>query len=129
MGQKERSPRPPAEERYRRWREALRADPAYRAIAEDEDLDIVLHLGDYIYEYGPDPESTRTHETAGPTDLDSYRNRYAEYRMDPALQAAHAMHPGSPSRTTTRCTTTPKASLTRIRERRRPCWPTGSTCP
>ena len=67
--------------------------PAYRAIAEDEDLDLVFHLGDYIYEYGPDPESTRVHETPSPETIEEYRNRYAEYKMDPALQAAHAMHP------------------------------------
>ena len=67
--------------------------PAYRAIAEDEDLDVVFHLGDYIYEYDPDPESTRVGQTDGPTDLMSYRNTYAEYRLDPDLQDAHAMHP------------------------------------
>jgi len=67
--------------------------PAYRAIAEDEDLDLVFYLGDYIYEYGPDSNSTRTHETPAPTDLEGYRNRYAEYRMDPNQQAAHAAHP------------------------------------
>jgi len=49
--------------------------PAYRAIAEDEDLDFVFHLGDFIYEYAPDPDSTRVAETPGPTDLESYRNR------------------------------------------------------
>jgi len=67
--------------------------PVYRAIAEDEDLDVVFHLGDYIYEYAPDPEATRVGQTDGPTDLMSYRNTYAEYRLDPALQDAHAMHP------------------------------------
>src|SRR5215210_3805904 len=67
--------------------------PAYRAIAEDEDLDFVFHLGDYIYEYAPDPESTRVAETPAPTDLETYRNTYAEYRLDPDLQNAHAMHP------------------------------------
>ena len=67
--------------------------PVYRAIAEDEDLDVVFHLGDYIYEYDPDPEATRVSQTPGPTDLTSYRNTYAEYRLDPDLQDAHAMHP------------------------------------
>jgi alkaline phosphatase D len=67
--------------------------PAYRAIAEEEDLDFVFHLGDFIYEYAPDPESTRVAETPGPTDLETYRNTYAEYLLDPDLQDARATHP------------------------------------
>jgi alkaline phosphatase D len=67
--------------------------PAYRAIAEEEDLDVVFHLGDYIYEYAPNPESTRVAQTPAPTDIETYRNTYAEQKLDPALQAAHAMHP------------------------------------
>ncbi len=67
--------------------------PAYRAIAEEEDLDVVFHLGDYIYEYAPDPNSTRVAQTPAPDDIQTYRDTYAEYKLDPALQAAHAMHP------------------------------------
>ena len=67
--------------------------PAYRAIAEDEDLDIVFHLGDYIYEYAPDPSSTRVAKTPAPEDIFAYRDTYAEQKLDPGLQAAHAMHP------------------------------------
>ena len=67
--------------------------PAYRAIAEDEDLDIVFHLGDYIYEYAPDPESTRVAKMPAPTNIWTYRDTYAEQKLDPGLQAAHAMHP------------------------------------
>lgn len=67
--------------------------PAYRAIAEEDDLDLVFHLGDYIYEYAPDPDSTRVAQTPAPDDIESYRNTYAEQKLDPALQAAHAMHP------------------------------------
>ncbi|HVE99801.1 MAG TPA: alkaline phosphatase D family protein [Rubrobacteraceae bacterium] len=66
--------------------------PVYRAVAE-EDLDVVFHLGDFIYEYGPDPESTRVAQTPAPTDLETYRSTYAEYLLDPDLQAARAMHP------------------------------------
>lgn len=66
--------------------------PIYRAVAE-EDLDVVFHLGDFIYEYGPDPESTRMAQTSAPTDLETYRSTYAEYLLDPDLQAARAMHP------------------------------------
>src|SRR5215210_9095012 len=67
--------------------------PAYRAIAEEEELDFVFHLGDFIYEYAQDPDSTRVSQTPGPTDLESYRNTYAEYLLDPDLQSARATHP------------------------------------
>lgn len=70
---------------------------AYRRIAEKE-LDAVVHLGDYIYEYAPggygDTTIGRKHEP--PTELISladYRMRYAQYRSDPDLQAMHASHP------------------------------------
>ncbi len=72
---------------------------AYRAIAElEEPVDAVVHLGDYIYEYGVDgyggPESRalgREHDPAHEiVTLDDYRRRFAQYRTDPDLQAAHA---------------------------------------
>ncbi len=72
--------------------------PAYRALA-GEDIDLVVHLGDYIYEYGPEAKTRvgspadRVANSAEVTDLISYRNRYAQYRTDPALQAAHAVAP------------------------------------
>ncbi len=68
--------------------------PAYRHLAE-EDLDFVLHLGDYIYEYAAKPDSThpRQHIGAETIDLDGYRLRYAQYKSDPDLQAAHAAFP------------------------------------
>jgi alkaline phosphatase D len=65
---------------------------AYRHLAE-EDLDVVLHLGDYIYEYGSRPGLVRRHVGAEPTDLAGYRVRHALYKTDPDLQAAHARHP------------------------------------
>lgn len=58
-----------------------------------EDLDLVLHLGDYIYEYGPNAKRIRQHNSPEIESLDDYRNRYALYRSDPALQAAHAACP------------------------------------
>ncbi|PQO48120.1 alkaline phosphatase D family protein [Blastopirellula marina] len=58
-----------------------------------EDLDLVLHLGDYIYEYGPNAKRIRQHNSPEIQSLDDYRNRYALYRSDPALQAAHAACP------------------------------------
>jgi alkaline phosphatase D len=66
--------------------------PAHDHLAA-EDVDVVLFLGDYIYEDGPDPEAVRTCRTAAPVDLDGYRARYGEYKADPALQAAHARAP------------------------------------
>lgn len=73
---------------------------AYEAIAGLERVDAVVHLGDYIYEYGaaasdygmrtglelgriPEP----AHEIVT---LADYRQRHAQYKADPQLQAAHA---------------------------------------
>ncbi|MEZ4269648.1 MAG: alkaline phosphatase D family protein, partial [Myxococcota bacterium] len=68
----------------------------YRSIAARDDIELVVHLGDYIYEGGSNPSggSIRPHEpdyTA--TTLADYRTRYSQYRRDPDLQAAHARHP------------------------------------
>ena len=65
----------------------------YRAIAA-ADIDLVLHLGDYVYEdvkaglAGREPEPP--HETVT---LEDYRTRHAQARLDPDLQALHAAHP------------------------------------
>jgi alkaline phosphatase D len=74
---------------------------AYRDIAEHDDIDAVIHLGDYIYEYGLGQYATERAEELGrlpdpPTELLSlsdYRRRYAQYRSDADLKAAHAAHP------------------------------------
>jgi alkaline phosphatase D len=58
-----------------------------------EPLDLVIHLGDYIYEKGDGNGAVRPHGTPEIFTLDDYRNRYARYKTDPALQAAHAMAP------------------------------------
>ncbi len=68
---------------------------AYRTLAERADLDVVLHLGDYIYEY-PTGEygSVRAYEPAHEIlTLDDYRTRHAQYKRDPDLQALHRQHP------------------------------------
>jgi alkaline phosphatase D len=65
---------------------------AYEHMAR-EDLDVILHLGDYIYEKGPSDTAVRKHNSPEVISLDDYRNRYAQYRSDPSLQAAHAMAP------------------------------------
>ncbi|GGK93687.1 alkaline phosphatase D family protein [Mangrovihabitans endophyticus] len=70
---------------------------AYRRLAEDEP-DLVLHLGDYQYEYragvytipGGNP---RDHAGPETVTLANYRQRHAQYKTDPDLQAAHAVAP------------------------------------
>ncbi len=68
---------------------------AYRHLAREE-LDFVFHYGDYIYEYRARNGAAPTvRETLGDeiyTVVD-YRNRYALYKRDADLQAAHAAHP------------------------------------
>lgn len=72
---------------------------AYRLIGQRADLDAVVHLGDYLYEYAngefgdgtalgriPEPD----HEIVS---LDDYRKRHAQYKTDPDLQEAHRQHP------------------------------------
>jgi alkaline phosphatase D len=65
---------------------------AHRALS-GEGVDLVVFLGDYIYENGPDLGGLRTYLTPAPADLAGYRNRHAEYKSDPDLQAAHAAAP------------------------------------
>ena len=66
---------------------------AYRHLV-DEDVDLVLHLGDYIYEYpGGHGERGLQAEPHRSTTLADYRLRYASYKADPHLQAAHARFP------------------------------------
>jgi alkaline phosphatase D len=65
---------------------------AYRHMAT-EDLDVVFHLGDYIYEGPGRDNQVRKHRGPELMTLDDYRGRYAQYRLDPDLQAAHAAFP------------------------------------
>ena len=73
---------------------------AYRALAE-EDLDLVVFLGDYIYEGGSDAALERQigatvirpHTGGTCRTLEDYRRRYALYKSDPNLQLAHARAP------------------------------------
>ncbi len=74
---------------------------AYESLAQRDDIDLVVHLGDYIYEYGlngyggdvalrlgrvpaPEVECLR---------LSDYRARHAQYKLEAELQAAHAIAP------------------------------------
>jgi alkaline phosphatase D len=65
---------------------------AYEHLAR-EDNDLVVHLGDYIYEKSDGNGAVRPHGTAEIYTLDDYRARYAIYKTDAALQAAHAAAP------------------------------------
>jgi alkaline phosphatase D len=68
---------------------------AWRDVGEVE-LDLILFLGDYIYENGPlplGPDVVRQHSSPEVVDVPGYRARYAQYRSDPLLQAAHQKCP------------------------------------
>jgi alkaline phosphatase D len=65
---------------------------AYQHLAHEE-LDLVAHLGDYIYEYGVIEGRPRRHSIRECLTLDDYRERYAQYKTDAHLQAAHARCP------------------------------------
>jgi alkaline phosphatase D len=65
---------------------------AFRHLA-DEDLDVVFHLGDYIYEYEGREDRVRMHTAAEVDTITDYRNRYALYKSDPDFMAAHAAAP------------------------------------
>ncbi|MFN3836222.1 MAG: alkaline phosphatase D family protein [Brevundimonas sp.] len=73
---------------------------AYDALSKQARLDAVVHLGDYIYEYGAEPSdygmATGASLDRAPqppheiVTLADYRTRHAQYKTDPDLQAAHA---------------------------------------
>ena len=66
---------------------------AWRHMAAEE-LDLVMFLGDYIYEYPSGKNSVRPLEGTGIVrTLEQYRARYATHKSDPALQATHARGP------------------------------------
>ncbi|CAN5370287.1 alkaline phosphatase [soil metagenome] len=75
---------------------------AYRRIAAEPDVDFLWHYGDYIYEgrdgggpvmdHGLPVQQVRRHWADEPYSLDDYRARYAQYKSDLDLQAAHAAH-------------------------------------
>jgi alkaline phosphatase D len=65
---------------------------AHRHLAA-EDLDLMLFLGDYIYEGPGRAGRVRRHTGGEARSLAQYRNRYAQYRSDPDLQRLHAAVP------------------------------------
>ena len=72
---------------------------AYARLADREDLDFVLHLGDYIYEYGNEERTSWAQTGRGVepphacVTLADYRTRYGQCRRDPDVQRLHARHP------------------------------------
>jgi len=74
---------------------------AYEVIADDPDIDLVVHLGDYIYEYAEDGYGGETGKRIGRIHeprheiitLDDYRQRHAQYKSDQGSLAMHARHP------------------------------------
>ncbi len=74
---------------------------SYRHLAERGDLDAVIHLGDYLYEYQPGKysygfrnEDVRRHDPPREiVSLSDYRRRHAQYKTDRDLQALHAAVP------------------------------------
>lgn len=65
---------------------------AYEQMAKD-DLDLVVHLGDYIYEGSGIADRVRKHHGPEITSLNDYRARHAQYRSDPLLNTMHAQCP------------------------------------
>ncbi|KAJ3247029.1 hypothetical protein HK104_007828 [Borealophlyctis nickersoniae] len=71
---------------------------AYRNVAERKELSVVVHLGDYIYEYGEGTYGNGTEINRIPNPptvlatLSDYRARHAQYKTDADLQLAHAAH-------------------------------------
>ncbi len=71
-------------------------------IADRDDLDLVLHCGDYIYDFVDEDETVRARRDRADTadidyrdwlDLAELRRRYALWRSDPSLMRAHQQHP------------------------------------
>jgi alkaline phosphatase D len=73
---------------------------AFKEMSKRNDIDAVIHLGDYIYEYADGVYGDSTLWDERPVDpdreivtLDDYRRRYSTYRLDTSLMRAHQQHP------------------------------------
>jgi len=74
---------------------------AYRHLARRDDLDAILHLGDYLYEYAPgqygmgqgEVDVRKHHPAREIVSLADYRQRHAQYKSDPDLADLHAAAP------------------------------------
>ena len=67
---------------YAAWRDITNSEP-----------DLIVFLGDYIYEYAMAADPVRSIDGGRVSTLQGYRDRYAQYKADPLLQAAHACAP------------------------------------
>lgn len=70
----------------------------YERISERNDIDAVIHLGDYIYEYDTSTYSNNITNRANVpvheiVEIDDYRTRYSLYRLDPKLRSVHQQQP------------------------------------
>lgn len=70
---------------------------AYEKLSKRDDIDLIIHCGDYVYE-APDPDETRNMpqnslDKSCPGTLDEHRRRFRYYRLDRYLRRAHQQHP------------------------------------
>jgi alkaline phosphatase D len=69
----------------------------YEALAQRNDIDAIVHVGDYIYDFVDEDEQRNMPadaiNTENPETLDAVRQRYRYYRKDPFLRHAHQQHP------------------------------------
>lgn len=73
----------------------------YKELGQMSDLDVIVHLGDYLYEYGMNGYGSEVAQALGRlhepkeeiVSLEQYRQRHAQYKSDPDLQSAHAVAP------------------------------------
>ena len=91
---------PAARTAVRQWRVGLGSCQQYEQgyfsahrHLRDEDLDLMVFVGDYIYESSRGNNLVRRHAAPEPRTLDDYRNRHAQYKTDPDLQLLHAAVP------------------------------------
>jgi alkaline phosphatase D len=70
---------------------------AYEALARRNDIDAILHVGDYIYDFVDEDEQRNMPadpiNSSNPETLEAVRQRYRFYRKDPFLRHAHQQHP------------------------------------
>ena len=67
----------------------------YRNIGNNDEIDLMVHLGDYIYDFVDSEEQIRVPDPfpENPENLQEWRDRHAYYLLDPDLRLARQMHP------------------------------------
>jgi alkaline phosphatase D len=66
---------------------------AYKTLANQNNVDAVVHLGDYIYETGGGPDGRKHEPDAEIWELNDYRMRYSQYKLDSNLARCHQVYP------------------------------------